>query len=33
MDRLANAKYAVSLARRLGACVFVAPEDIVEVGL
>lgn len=31
LDRLANAKYAVSLARRLGACIFLAPEDIVEV--
>ena len=30
-DALSNAKYAISIARRMGACVFLAPEDIVEV--
>jgi plastin-1 len=30
-DRLGNAKYAISLARKVGACVFLTPEDIVEV--
>jgi plastin-1 len=29
--RLENAKYAISLARKVGACVFLTPEDIVEV--
>ncbi len=28
---LLNAKYAISLARKLGCCVFLLPEDIVEV--
>lgn len=26
-----NAKYAISIARKLGATIFVLPEDIVEV--
>jgi len=26
-----NAKYAISCARKIGACVFLTPEDIVEV--
>lgn len=26
-----NAKYAISLARKFGCCVFLLPEDIVEV--
>jgi len=30
-DHLLNAKYAVSLARKAGCCVFDLPEDIVEV--
>eukprot|EP01101_Sappina_pedata_P012387 TRINITY_DN8500_c0_g1_i1.p1 TRINITY_DN8500_c0_g1~~TRINITY_DN8500_c0_g1_i1.p1 ORF type:complete len:811 (-),score=442.92 TRINITY_DN8500_c0_g1_i1:72-2348(-) len=30
-DQLQNAKYAISIARKLGATVFVLPEDIVEV--
>jgi len=30
-DLLLNAKYAVSLARKVGCCVFALPEDIVEV--
>lgn len=30
-DRLANAKYAISMARKIGAHVFALPEDIVEV--
>ncbi|KAL6078214.1 Plastin-3 [Balamuthia mandrillaris] len=30
-DLLLNAKYAVSLARKIGCCVFALPEDIVEV--
>jgi plastin-1 len=30
-ERLENAKYAISLARKVGACVFLTPEDIVEV--
>jgi hypothetical protein len=30
-DALSNAKYAISIARKLGACVFLAPEDITEV--
>lgn len=30
-DHLANAKYAISIARKVGACVFLTPEDIVEV--
>ncbi|KAG5450450.1 Plastin-3 [Clonorchis sinensis] len=29
-DQLANAKYAIPLARRIGAAVFAVPEDIVE---
>ena len=28
---ISNAKYAISLARKIGACVFVVPEDIIEV--
>ncbi|KAJ3236458.1 hypothetical protein HDU81_010753 [Chytriomyces hyalinus] len=30
-DALLNAKYAISIARKLGATIFVLPEDIVEV--
>eukprot|EP00163_Fabomonas_tropica_P012463 TRINITY_DN23769_c0_g1_i1.p1 TRINITY_DN23769_c0_g1~~TRINITY_DN23769_c0_g1_i1.p1 ORF type:complete len:627 (-),score=275.41 TRINITY_DN23769_c0_g1_i1:273-2153(-) len=30
-DQMMNAKYAISIARKLGACIFVLPEDIVEV--
>jgi len=30
-DLLLNAKYAISLARKVGCCVFALPEDIVEV--
>lgn len=30
-ERLANAKYAISMARKIGAHVFALPEDIVEV--
>ena len=30
-DRIANAKYGISMARRLGARVYALPEDIVEV--
>jgi plastin-1 len=30
-DKLLNAKYAISIARKLGAVIFLLPEDIVEV--
>ena len=30
-DKLNNAKYAISVARKIGAQVFALPEDIVEV--
>jgi len=30
-DATQNAKYAISIARKLGCCIFVLPEDIVEV--
>lgn len=30
-EQMENAKYAISLARKVGACVFLTPEDIVEV--
>jgi len=30
-DKLSNAKYAISLARKIGAVIFLLPEDIVEV--
>lgn len=30
-ERLANAKYAISMARKIGARVYALPEDIVEV--
>ena len=30
-DRIGNAKYGISMARRLGARVYALPEDIVEV--
>mmetsp|Transcript_28458 Transcript_28458/g.91100 ORF Transcript_28458/g.91100 Transcript_28458/m.91100 type:complete len:631 (-) Transcript_28458:388-2280(-) len=30
-DALNNGKYAISIARRIGACVFLTPEDIYEV--
>ncbi len=30
-DALANAKYVLSVARKLGAVIFLLPEDIVEV--
>ena len=29
--KLNNARYAISVARKIGACVFLTPEDIVEV--
>ena len=32
-DKIANAKYGISMARRLGARVYALPEDIVEVKL
>ena len=32
-DKVANAKYGISMARRLGARVYALPEDIVEVSL
>lgn len=30
-DNMSNAKYVISNARKVGACVFLTPEDIVEV--
>jgi len=30
-DKLLNAKYAISIARKIGAVIFLLPEDIVEV--
>lgn len=30
-DKTLNAKYAISVARRVGACVFLVPDDILEV--
>jgi plastin-1 len=30
-NQMLNAKYAISTARKIGACVFLTPEDIVEV--
>lgn len=30
-DKLSNARYAISIARKIGACVFLTPEDIVEI--
>ena len=30
-QKLNNARYAISVARKIGACVFLTPEDIVEV--
>lgn len=30
-EKMLNAKYAISAARKLGACVFITPEDVVEV--
>jgi plastin-1 len=30
-ERLSNAKYSISIARKIGACVFLTPEDITEV--
>eukprot|EP01038_Epipyxis_sp_PR26KG_P015488 gene15488-20902_t len=30
-DQMANAKYVISNARKVGACVFLTPEDIIEV--
>jgi plastin-1 len=30
-NKILNAKYAISLARKLGCCVFLLPEDIIEV--
>ena len=30
-DNMANARYAISIARKVGACVFLTPEDIIEV--
>lgn len=31
-EKINNAKYAISVARKMGACVFCASEDIVQVG-
>jgi len=30
-DKLLNAKYAISVARKIGCTIFLLPEDIVEV--
>lgn len=30
-DQLLNARYAISVARKLGSIIFLLPEDIVEV--
>jgi plastin-1 len=30
-EKLSNAKYSISIARKIGACVFLTPEDITEV--
>ena len=30
-DKLANAKYAISMARKIGTRIYALPEDIVEV--
>lgn len=30
-DKLLNAKYAISCARKMGCAVFVLPEDVIEV--
>lgn len=30
-EKLSNAKYVISVARKIGACVFLAPEDIVDI--
>ena len=30
-DRLANAKYAISMGRKIGARIYALPDDIVEV--
>lgn len=30
-DELSNAKYCISTAQKIGACVFLTPEDIIEV--
>jgi len=30
-EKLNNAKYVISIARKIGACVFIVPEDIVEI--
>jgi len=30
-DKLSNARYSISVARKIGACVFLTPEDITEV--
>lgn len=30
-EKFSNSKYAISIARKIGACVFLTPEDIVEV--
>ena len=30
-DKMSNAKYSISIARKVGACVFLTPEDVVEV--
>ena len=27
---LSNAKYAISMSRKIGACVYVLPEDLIE---
>jgi len=30
-EGMQNAKYAISVARKIGACIFCLPEDLVEV--
>jgi len=30
-DSTQNAKYAISIARKMGCCIFVLPEDLIEV--
>ena len=30
-EKMSNARYSISVARKIGACVFLTPDDIVEV--
>jgi hypothetical protein len=30
-EKRSNALYAISVARKIGACVFIVPEDVLEV--